>query len=229
MVQQHISSEHLDATFSALADPTRRAILARLASGETSVSELAEPFEMSMPAISKHLKVLQRAGLIERGREAQWRPCRLAAGPLKDASDWLDHYRRFWEEAFDRLEDYLRECRRGLAKRRRTKMAARSNAAAESVDRELVITRVFDAPRELVWKAFTERERMAKWWGIKGFTTRILELDLRPGGTFLYSEPDAGRPRDGRQVGVSGNRRARVAGGRAFHRPMRRAADPASV
>jgi DNA-binding transcriptional ArsR family regulator len=109
MVQQLTSAEHLNATFSALADPTRRAILARLASGETSVSELAEPFEMSMPAISKHLKVLQRAGLIERGREAQWRPCRLAAGPLKDAADWLDHYRRFWDESFDRLEDYLRE------------------------------------------------------------------------------------------------------------------------
>jgi DNA-binding transcriptional ArsR family regulator len=109
MVQQPTSSEHLNATFSALADPTRRAILARLAAGETSVSELAEPFEMSMPAISKHLKVLQRAGLIERGREAQWRPCRLAAAPLKDASDWLDRYRRFWEESFDRLEDYLHE------------------------------------------------------------------------------------------------------------------------
>jgi len=89
MVQQLTSSVHLNATFAALADPTRRAILTRLASGDSSVSELAEPFEMSMPAISKHLKVLQRAGLIERGREAQWRPCRLAAGPLKDASDWL--------------------------------------------------------------------------------------------------------------------------------------------
>src|ERR1700726_2182162 len=104
-----MSSDPLNATFAALADPTRRAILARLASGETSVTELAEPFEMSLPAISKHLKVLQRAGLIARGREAQWRPCRLAAGPLKDASDWLDHYRRFWDESFDRLEDYLRE------------------------------------------------------------------------------------------------------------------------
>src|SRR5271163_482063 len=109
MVQQLTSAEHLNATFAALADPTRRAILARLASGETSVSELAEPFEMSMPAISKHLKVLERAGLIERAREAQWRPCRLAAAPLKDASDWLERYRRFWEEAFDRLDDYLRE------------------------------------------------------------------------------------------------------------------------
>src|SRR5271168_4890451 len=101
--------DYLSTTFAALADPTRRAILARLALGETSVSELAEPFEMSMPAISKHLKVLERAGLIERGREAQWRPCRLAAAPLKDASDWLERYRRFWEEAFDRLDDYLRE------------------------------------------------------------------------------------------------------------------------
>lgn len=104
-----MTSEQLDSTFAALADPTRRAILARLALGETSVTELAEPFEMSMPAISKHLKVLERAGLIARGREAQWRPCRLEASPLKDASDWLEHYRRFWEESFDRLDDYLRE------------------------------------------------------------------------------------------------------------------------
>jgi len=102
-------SPDLNITFAALADPTRRAILARLASGEASVTELAEPFEMSLPAISKHLKVLERAGLIARGREAQWRPCRLAAGPLKDAADWLDHYRRFWDESFDRLEDYLPE------------------------------------------------------------------------------------------------------------------------
>ena len=118
MVQQHISQDRLDATFSALADPTRRAILARLASGETSVSELAEPFEMSMPAISKHLKVLQRAGLIERGREAQWRPCRLSARPLKDASDWLDRYRRFWEESLDRLDVYLRELQKRKAQKK---------------------------------------------------------------------------------------------------------------
>jgi DNA-binding transcriptional ArsR family regulator len=96
-------------TFSALADPTRRAILARLASGAASVGELAEPFAMSLPAVSKHLKVLEHAGLIRRGREAQWRPCRLEAGPLKDAADWLEHYRRFWEESFDRLGDYLDE------------------------------------------------------------------------------------------------------------------------
>jgi DNA-binding transcriptional ArsR family regulator len=97
----------LNITFAALADPTRRAILARLTLGETTVTELAEPFEMSGPAISKHLKVLERAGLIARGRDAQWRPCRLEAAPLKDAAEWLERYRRFWEESFDRLADYL--------------------------------------------------------------------------------------------------------------------------
>ena len=101
--------DRLSMTFSALADPTRRAILARLASGAASVGELAEPFAMSLPAVSKHLKVLEHAGLITRGREAQWRPCRLDAGPLKDAADWLEHYRRFWEQSFDRLGDYLDE------------------------------------------------------------------------------------------------------------------------
>jgi len=102
-------SRDLSVTFGALADPTRRAILARLASGEATVSELGEPFEMSGPAISKHLRVLERAGLISRGREAQWRPCRLVGAPLKDAADWLEEYRRFWEDSFDRLDDYLRE------------------------------------------------------------------------------------------------------------------------
>jgi DNA-binding transcriptional ArsR family regulator len=101
------TTDHLSSTFAALADPTRRAILARLALGETSVTELAEPFDMSMPAVSKHLKVLERAGLIARGREAQWRPCRLEAAPLKTAAQWIDEYRRFWEQSFDRLEEYL--------------------------------------------------------------------------------------------------------------------------
>jgi DNA-binding transcriptional ArsR family regulator len=104
-----MTPDTLSNTFSALADPTRRAILARLALGELSVTELAQPFEMSMPAISKHLKVLERAGLIARGREAQWRPCSLKAAPLKDAAEWLERYRRFWEESFDRLDDYLRD------------------------------------------------------------------------------------------------------------------------
>jgi DNA-binding transcriptional ArsR family regulator len=100
-------ADRLSETFSALADPTRRAILARLASGEATVGELAEPFAMSLPAVSKHLKVLEHAGLIRRGREAQWRPCRLDAAPLRDAADWIEAYRRFWEESFDRLGEYL--------------------------------------------------------------------------------------------------------------------------
>jgi DNA-binding transcriptional ArsR family regulator len=97
----------LSITFAALADPTRRAILARLAAGEATVGELAAPFAMSLPAVSKHLKVLARAGLVARGRTAQWRPCRLSPGPLKDAAEWLEEYRRFWDESFDRLADYL--------------------------------------------------------------------------------------------------------------------------
>jgi len=116
-----MSPDRLTITFTALADPTRRAILARLAMGEASVMELAEPFAMSLPAISKHLKVLERAGLIARGREAQRRPCRLEAGPLKNAADWLEHYRRFWEQSFDRLDDYLRELQKKEKKHGRKK------------------------------------------------------------------------------------------------------------
>jgi len=104
-----MENDHLSLTFAALADPTRRAILARLAEGEASVSELSEPFEISQPAITKHLKVLERAGLISRGRQAQWRPCRLEAEPLKQATGWMEQYRQFWEERLDRLETYLIE------------------------------------------------------------------------------------------------------------------------
>ncbi len=104
-------ADHLSSTFAALSDPTRRAILARLASGEASVTELAAPFAMSLPAVSKHLKVLERAGLIARGRQAQWRPCRLEAAPLHDVSDWVGEYRQHWEQRFDRLDAYLHELR----------------------------------------------------------------------------------------------------------------------
>jgi DNA-binding transcriptional ArsR family regulator len=119
MVQQLAANGgDLNMTFAALADPTRRAILARLASGEASVTDLASPFKMSLPAVSKHLKVLERAGLIARSREAQWRPCRLDAGPLKDAAKWLEHYRRFWEESFDRLEEYLRDLQKNESRKK---------------------------------------------------------------------------------------------------------------
>lgn len=102
-----MATDVLSNTFAALADPTRRAILSRLAEGEASLTELAEPFDMTLPGVSKHIRVLERAGLIERGREAQWKPCRLKAERLKQADEWLEHYRRFWEESFDKLEQYL--------------------------------------------------------------------------------------------------------------------------
>ena len=108
-----MTPDPLSATFAALADPTRRAILARLAQGERSVTELAQPFAMSLPAVSRHLKVLEKAHLIKRSRDAQWRPCKLAPEPLKDVSSWLEQYRRHWEESLDRLEDYLKEIQKG--------------------------------------------------------------------------------------------------------------------
>jgi DNA-binding transcriptional ArsR family regulator len=127
-------SDSISSTFAALADPTRRAILARLALGETSVTELAEPFAMSMPAVSKHLRVLERAGLIARGREAQWRPCKLKAEPLRQAAGWLDEYRRFWEESFDRLDEYLQRVQaeqkqtKGRTKQKKEARDGRSNS-----------------------------------------------------------------------------------------------------
>ena len=114
-----MNEEQLTNTFAALADPTRRAILARLAAGEAAVTELAQPFDMSLPAVSKHLKVLERAGLIARGRDAQWRPCRLEPAPLKEAADWIDHYKKFWEESFDRLDGYLRELKKQQEKEKK--------------------------------------------------------------------------------------------------------------
>jgi DNA-binding transcriptional ArsR family regulator len=119
-----VSPDRLSKTFAALADPTRRAILARLASGQRSVTELAAPHAMSLPAISKHLRVLEGCGLIERGRDAQWRPCRLKAAPMKEAVEWLEHYRLFWEESLDRLDDYLRQLQKpeaGATRRKPTR------------------------------------------------------------------------------------------------------------
>lgn len=126
-----MATDQLSNTFMALADPTRRAILARLSQGETSVTELASPFDMSLPAISKHLKVLERAGLISRSREAQWRPCKLEADALKDVAEWIDAYRRFWEARLDRLEDYLKELQaqeqRGSTKKKSAKEKKRGS------------------------------------------------------------------------------------------------------
>jgi DNA-binding transcriptional ArsR family regulator len=125
--------DHLSLTFSALADPTRRAILARLALGETSVTELAAPFEMSLPAVTKHLKVLEKAGLVSRSREAQWRPCRLEAKPLQEAVGWIEQYRQFWEERLDRLEDYLRELQAQEPAQPEAGTATKKNLVAKQV------------------------------------------------------------------------------------------------
>ena len=126
-----MQTDSLSTTFSALADPTRRAILARLALGEASVKELTEPFKISPPAVTKHLKVLQRAGLISRGRQAQWRPCRLEAAPMREVASWVENYRHFWEESFDRLDDYLVEMKKkkGKTNDRNKKQLAHHNAA----------------------------------------------------------------------------------------------------
>jgi DNA-binding transcriptional ArsR family regulator len=124
----------LDTTFAALADPTRRAILARLATGETSVMELAKPFAMSLPAVSKHLKVLERAGLIARSREAQWRPCRIEPRALKEVDDWLEHYRRFYDESLDRLGDYLKKLQAQESKEKESK--EKESKGKESKDKE---------------------------------------------------------------------------------------------
>jgi DNA-binding transcriptional ArsR family regulator len=121
-----MQTDALSSKFAALADPTRRAILARLALGETSVNELAEPFDMSLPAVSKHLKVLEHAGLITRSREAQWRPCKIDAGALKDVDDWLERYRKLWEERFDRLDVYLKELQANNKKREKKNGGKRS-------------------------------------------------------------------------------------------------------
>ena len=121
-----MTEDQLSSTFAALADPTRRAILSRLAGGEAAVTELAEPFDMSLPAVSKHLKVLERAGLIARSRDAQWRPCHLEPARLKEVADWIGHYRKFWEASFDRLDEYLRELKKKEQKEKKHGRGKRS-------------------------------------------------------------------------------------------------------
>lgn len=140
MVEYKMTHDQLSLTFAALADPTRRAILTHLTAGAASVQELAKPFEMSLPGISKHLKVLERAGLISRSRQAQWRPCKLKAAPLREVADWVGHYRRFWEESFDRLDEYLRELqlqeKQGRTKKARPARGRSATARRSRHDRQ---------------------------------------------------------------------------------------------
>ena len=165
------TEDRLTDTFAALADPTRRAILARLAEGEATVNELAEPFPITLQAVSKHLKVLERAGLITRGRTAQLRPSRLAAAPMKDAADWLERYRDFWQASFDRLDRTTRVTEAGIH-----------------------ITRVFAAPRERVWQEWTQPEAFADWFGTAELEVPLstVSMDVRPGGAWrltMFAEP----------------------------------------
>jgi len=173
-----MTTDPLSTTLSALADPTRRAILARLTSGERTVTDLAQPFNMTLPAVTKHLKVLEKAGLIERRRDAQKRPCRLQAAPLEEVSAWVEDYRQSWEESLDRLGGYLQ----GLQSTGTEHAGSRKTNA----ENELVFTRIYDAPRALVFDAWTDPKRIGKWWGPKDFTTTTKVMEVKVGGRWEY-------------------------------------------
>ncbi len=168
----------LNRTFAALADPTRRRILEHLAAGDRCVTDLARPYSMSLPAVSKHLRVLEKAGLIRRRRHGRVHQLKLEAAPMQQAQQWIEEYRRFWEESFDRLDEYLKELQT-----KEKKMTTKNNrkAAPDSTGQEFIITREFAAPRELVFKAWTNPEQLAQWWGPRGFTNPLCEWDPRPG------------------------------------------------
>ena len=207
------SPVQLDAVFAALADPTRRAILARLATGEAAVNELAAPFAMSQPAISKHLKVLERAGLVSRGRDAQRRPRRLETRPLAEASEWIERYRRLWEANYARLDALLDELRKIETSRNQ----ARTQATIEEKtpmpetgtlqvttpsEREIALTRVFDAPRRLIFDAHTKPELVRRWLlGPPGWTMPVCEIDLRVGGRYRWVWK---KEKTGDEMGIGG-------------------------
>lgn len=169
-----LDDDRLDETFAALANSTRRAILARLAEGAATVNELAAPFEMKLPAVSKHIKVLERAGLVVRGQQAQYRPVALHAAPLEEVASWADHYRPMWETSFDRMDDYL-------AQLRREEGPMSDNGIADSV----VIERIFDAPIERIWQMWTIPEHFQSWYGPTGATIPVAKMDVRVGGARL--------------------------------------------
>jgi len=178
-------SDQLSVTFQALADPTRRAILSRLFEGEATVTELAEPFPVSLPAISRHLKVLERAGLISRDRSAQYRPSTLRVEPLKEATEWMEPYRELWQGRMDRLGAHLDNLKKGPADM--------PDSATQS-DRHVAIVRTFDAPPDQVWRAWVEPEQVARWWGPEGFETPLdsVVIEPRPGGRYDLLMVDTG-------------------------------------
>ena len=170
----------LDLKFAALADPTRRAILSRLAAGEATVAELHLPFAISQPAISKHLKVLERAGLIDAGRSAQSRPRRLRPDALRETAEWAERIRRQWRDSFDRLDEFLDQ---NPEPEGPTMTATTADAQTKP---EFVISRTFDAPRARVWRAWTEPDQMLRWLGPKGTTGEVLSAEVRPGGLLHW-------------------------------------------
>ena len=168
----------LDLVFAALADPTRRAILGRLAQGEATVNELVAPFALRQPTISKHLKVLEAAGLVTRGRSAQFRPVRLNPQPLAGAARWFGDYRRFWEESLTQLGDYAREMQH---------KESVMNIREATIDRELVVTRDFDVPARFLFEAYSKPEHLKRWFGPKGYPLTLCEVDFRVGGRFRFA------------------------------------------
>jgi uncharacterized protein YndB with AHSA1/START domain/DNA-binding transcriptional ArsR family regulator len=174
-VSTAFDQERLTATFAALASTTRRTILARLAEGEATVNELAEPFEMTLPAISKHIKVLERAGLVTRGRRAQYRPCVLEGARLAEVSSWAEQYRPLWEDRFDQLDGYLAHL---VATAREEKAMTDTDGLTDSV----VIERSFDAPVELIWQMWTDPKHFMAWYGPAGASIPVANMDVRVGG-----------------------------------------------
>ena len=175
--------------FGALADPTRRALLTRLTRGDASVAELAAPFTVSQPAISRHLKVLERAGLITRTRRATARLSHLRAEPLREATAWLAAYREYWEESYERLDELL-EALSGIGRRPRREHVMKLNVTAEPGVPQVITSRTFDAPRDLVYRAFTEPDLLVQWLGPRQYTMTIERYDLRDGGTYRYIHAD---------------------------------------
>jgi uncharacterized protein YndB with AHSA1/START domain/DNA-binding transcriptional ArsR family regulator len=168
----------LDLVFAALADPTRRAILARLAQGEATVNELVAPFQLRQPTISKHLKVLEGAGLVSRSKSAQFRPVRLNPEPLAGAARWFGDYQRFWEESLTQLGDYAKELQH-----KETIMNARETIA----ERELIVTRDFDVPARFLFEAYSKPEHISRWFGPKGWPITLCEMDFRVGGRWRFA------------------------------------------
>lgn len=173
-----IADDRLDDTFAALANSTRRAILARLAQGEANVNELAAPFDMTLPAVSKHLKVLERAGLVVRGRKAQYRPCSLDAAPLEEISSWAEQYRPVWEARFDRMNEYVKALQ---PDERQGQPMAEVKGAEDAV----VIEQILDGPLQLIWQMWTEPEHFKRWYGPTGATIPVAEMDVRVRGRRL--------------------------------------------